>query len=109
MDAFAPSLVVSLLSGLAILVGMLLFVLPGLVILVAWGYALWFVALQQKRAVDALGASWRLLKQRTGSVVIVFIIILVLNSAGAAIPLASLLSFPLGVLVATIAFDELAR
>ena len=57
----------------------------------------------------SLGASWRLLKQRTGSVVFVFIILLVLNSAGAAIALAGLLSFPLGILLATVAFDELAR
>jgi hypothetical protein len=118
--SFAPALVASVVLILAVALSALLFGLlglfarPGLVIALvwgvfglAWGFALWFIALRSSSAVDALAASWALLKARTASVAFVLLLVALLNWFGAAVPLLGLLTAPLSMIFATLSFCEI--
>lgn len=106
-DTFAPAFLTTLIMLIGVSIGLLLLVLPGIFLIVAWGFALWFVALGGSSAVEALSASWALLKQNTASVLLVVLLSTVLNSLGASIVLGTLLSAPLSFIFATLAFCQL--
>ncbi len=107
MDTFVPALVAVLISGIGIFLGLVLFVLPGLVLMVIWGYALWFIAFFAQGPIEALGSSWQLFKANLGSVVIVFVLLTILNGAGSLVAFGVLLTFPFGLILATVAFRDL--
>jgi len=103
-----PAFGASVLIALTAAVGMLFFVVPGLVILLGWGFALWFIALDRSSATASLGASWRLFRANLGSVVLVWIILVVLGSVGGGAALVgTLITFPLGTVFATLAFHDM--
>jgi uncharacterized membrane protein len=102
-SAFGASVLIVLTTA----VGLVLFVVPGVVVLLGWGFALWFIALDRASATSSLGASWRLFKANAGSVVLVWIILAVLGSVGGAALIGTLITFPLGTLFATLAFHDM--
>lgn len=106
-DTFAPALLTSLIMVVGVSIGLILLVVPGLFLLVAWGFALWFVALRATSALEALSASWALLKRHTASVLLVVLLSAVLNSLGASVLFGALLTAPLSFIFATLAFCEL--
>jgi len=97
----------SLLVALATFFGLVFLVVPGLVALLGFGFALWFVALDRARATASLGASWRLFKANAGSVVLVWVILVVLGSVGGAALIGTLITFPLGTVFTTLAFHDM--
>lgn len=106
-ESFAPSFLTTLIMFVGVSIGLLLFVVPGIFLMVAWGFALWFVALGGASAVEALSASWALLKQNTPSVLLVVLLTAVLNSLGASILFGVLLTAPLSFIFGTLAFCQL--
>jgi uncharacterized membrane protein len=106
-DSFAPAFLTTLIMLVGISIGLLLLVVPGIFLMVAWGFALWFVALGGASAVEALSASWALLKQNTASVLLVVLLSAVLNSLGASVLFGTLLTAPLSFIFATLAFFQL--
>lgn len=106
-DSFAPAFLTTLIVLVGVSIGLVLLVVPGVFLMVAWGFALWFVALGGASAFEALSASWALLKQKTASVLLVVLLSAVLNSLGASIVLGTLLTAPLSFIFATLAFCQL--
>jgi hypothetical protein len=106
-DSFAPSFLTTLIVLVGVSIGLVLLVVPGLFLMAAWGFALWFVALRGASAVEALSASWALLKQNTPSVLLVVLLSAVLNSLGASSLFGVLLTTPLSFIFATLAFCQL--
>lgn len=106
-DTFAPAFLTTLIMLVGVTIGLLLLVVPGIVLMLAWGFALWFVALGGASAVEALSASWALLKQNTASVLLVVLLSAVLNSLGASILFGTLLTAPLSFIFATLAYCQL--
>jgi hypothetical protein len=91
----------------ALVIGLALLLLPGLFVCVAWGFALWFVALQGASTTDALASSWQLLKAHTGSVVVILLVVTVVNAVASSVLFATLLSAPLTMIFSTLAFQEM--
>jgi hypothetical protein len=105
-SSFAPAFVASLVFVVGVGIGLLL-VVPGVVLALAWAFALWFVALQRATATEALADSWALLKAQPSSVLLVLVVVLLLNLLGGAVLLGTLLTGPLSFIFATLAFHEL--
>jgi uncharacterized membrane protein len=106
-SSFAPAFLTTLFFFVVMTVGLMVLLLPGLFVAVAWGFALWFVALEGASASEALGASWQLLKDHTGSVLVVLIVMGVINAIASSVVLATLLTAPLTMIFCTLAFQEM--
>jgi uncharacterized membrane protein len=106
-SSFGPAFLTTLVLFIAMTIGALLFVLPGLFVGVAWGFALWFVALEGASATEALAGSWQLLRRQTASVLVVLVIMGALNVIASSVVLATLLSAPFTMIFGTLAFQEL--
>lgn len=110
MEVFAPAFATTLVVALCVVVGSLVFVVPGLMAALIWGFALWFVALKDESAVGALGASFRLLKSNPNSVLVIVLAIVLLNAAGLVlVALGLLVSLPFSIILASVAFEGLTR
>lgn len=106
-SSFGSSLLTSVIMLVGVFVGMLLLVLPGLLVALAWGFALWFVALEDASPTAALSGSWQLLKTHTVSVIVIFILLGVVNAVASSIVLGTLLTAPLSMIFATLAYQEM--
>ncbi len=107
-SSFGTAFLTSLVFCVALAIGMLFLVLPGVLVGLAWGFALWFVALEGASVSDALAGSWQLLKRHTVSVLVVFLILAVVNTVASAVVLGLVLSTPLSMIFGTLAFQELS-
>ena len=108
-EVFGSSFVTVLAYAVGVALASLLLIIPGLFLLVAWGFALWFVALEGYGASEALGASWQLLKSHAGSVVVLLLLAIVINALGSSVLLATLLTAPFGMIFMTLGFRELTQ
>lgn len=106
-DSFAPAFLTTLIMLVGVSIGLVLLVIPGLFLMVAWGFALWFVALERASAIEALSASWTLLKENTASVLLVIVLSVIVNSLGGSILLGTVLTAPLSFIFTTLAFCQL--
>ena len=108
-DAFGSSFVASFCLVVGTCIGLILCVAPGLVVLAAWNFSLWFVALRGKDGFAALGASWQLLRAHPADVLLVLLLSIVIQSAGSAVVLGVLFAFPFSILLSTEAFEDLTQ
>jgi uncharacterized membrane protein len=106
-DSFGAAFLTTIVFLVVFTIGLALLVLPGLFICVAWGFALWFVALERASTADALSASWQLLKSHTGSVIVVLLLMAVVNAIASSVLLATVLTAPLTMIFSTLAFQEM--
>jgi hypothetical protein len=106
-SSFGSALLVSLIFLVAMSIGFMLFVLPGLFVAAAWGFALWFVALEAASPTEALGRSFQLLRTQTASVIVVLVLIGAVNAVAGTLVLAALLSAPLTIIFGTLAFQDM--
>lgn len=106
-SSFGAAFLTTLILMIGMGIGFLLLVLPMFFVMAAWGFALWFVALRDASSVEALGASWSLLKSNLGSVIVVLLLTAVLNAIGSSVLLAVLLTAPLSMIFSTLAFDQM--
>jgi uncharacterized membrane protein len=106
-SSFGAALLAGIIFAVAVTVGMLLLVVPGLFVIAAWSYAFWFIALKGSSATDSLGEAWNLLKTQAGSVIVVLVLLAVVNAVAGSIVFATLLSAPLSVIFCTLAFQDM--
>jgi hypothetical protein len=106
-SSFRSALLTTLVFFVVMTIGILLLVLPGLFVGAAWGFALWFVALEGATATDALGGSWQLLKTQPASVLVVIVIVGVVNAVASSVVIATLLTAPLTMIFCTLAFQDM--
>lgn len=107
-SSFGAAFLTSLVFCIALAIGVMFLVLPGVFVGLAWGFALWFVALQGASVSDALAGSWQLLKRHTLSVLVVFLVLAVVNAVASAVVLGLVLTTPLSMIFGTLAFQELS-
>jgi len=105
--SFGPAFLTSLIFAVALFIGALLLVLPALLVALAWGFALWFVALEGASPSSALSSSWQLLKNNTASVIVVFVLLGVVNAVASTFLLGALLTAPLSMIFGTLAYQEM--
>lgn len=106
-NSFGAAFLAGIIIAIGVTIGMLLLVVPGLFVAAAWSFALWFVALKDSSATDALGASWNLLKTQAGSVLVVLVLMGVANAVAGSIVFGVLLSAPLSLIFCTLAFQDM--
>jgi hypothetical protein len=102
-DDFLSTLLLLGLGGLAIGIGLVLLIIPGLVLIIWWMYAPFFIVDKKMTFVEAMGASKRLVTE-TGfwNHFVVLLILTVLNSLGSGLAgLGTLLTAPFGLLLLT--------
>ena len=106
-NRFAPAFVVTLVFFVCLFIGLSLLVLPGLLVVAAWSFSWYFVALRGSSATEALGGSWQLLKTQALSVVVVILLVAVANTLAGTVIFATLLTTPLSAIFATFAFQDM--
>jgi uncharacterized membrane protein len=101
-DDFGKVVVAALLVGLGTAVGVLLFVVPGLVFAFFAQFTLFFVIDKRLAPVDAIRASFTLVSRNLGAVVLLFLAVYAANLVGSALcGVGQLVSFPVGLLATT--------
>jgi len=102
-DGYLQNLLLMVLGGLAIGIGLLLLIIPGLVLMVWWMYALFFLVDRKMGFTQAMGASKHLVT-RSGfwNHLVILLITAVLNSLGGGLGgLGTLITAPFGLLLMT--------
>ena len=105
-DDYAQILLLIVLGGIAIAIGLMLLIIPGLVLMVWWMYALFFIVDRKLTFSQAMTASKQLV---TGSGFwnhfVVLLVMTVLNSLGSGLGgLGTLITVPFGLLLMTNAY-----
>lgn len=91
----------------AVSLGLLLLVLPGIVLSLLWLYAFWFVAQEDELPSDALRSSWRLVRAHLPSTILLALMLVVLNVVGSFLVVGVFIALPLSVLLMTASFEQL--
>lgn len=101
-DDYLQILLLLLLGGLAVAVGLVLLVVPGVVLMVWWMYALVFVVDRRLSFAEAMGESKRMVTASGfWNHLVVLLVLAALNSLGSAACLGTLLTAPFGLLLVT--------
>jgi len=84
-DRLGDYIVASILFGIAVAIGLILCVIPGIVLAVMLSFYGYFVLDQNMNGMDALKASFDLVKSNGGNVIVVLIVAFVVNIIGLAL------------------------
>jgi hypothetical protein len=105
-DDFVQILLLMVVGGLAIAIGLILLIVPGVVLMVWWMYALFFVVDRKLTFSQAMGASKNLVTESGfWNHFVVLLIMTVLNSLGSGLAgLGTLIAAPFGLLLVTNAY-----
>jgi hypothetical protein len=105
-DDFLQILLLIVLGGIAIGIGLILLIIPGLVLMVWWMYALFFIVDRKMTFSQAMGASRHLVTESGfWNHLVVLLIMTVLNSLASGLAgLGTLFTVPFGLLLVTNAY-----
>lgn len=105
--SFLPALLAGILIGLGVFVGMILLVIPGILVAIVTTFTFHFIAYDNDSFIDAIKNSFNLVKENFVPALLIIIIVGALNSVGGMIAIGTLFTFPFGMVVMTVAFEEL--
>jgi hypothetical protein len=104
---FGECLVASILIGLGILIGMLLFVLPGLLFGLAMSFTFPAIAIDNESATGGMAKSYSIIRDNFALAAVFLVIVVVLSSIGGAFVFGSLLTLPFCLILLTLAYHRL--
>ncbi|MCK5689766.1 hypothetical protein KAI87_10880 [Myxococcota bacterium] len=104
---FLPTFVAAILIGIAVFIGSILFVIPGIIAAVVLVYSFWFIAIEGASATDAMSSSFKFTKDNPGPVLIALVLNIVLAVVGGMIPFGFLVTSPFAVIFLTVTFNVL--
>ncbi len=107
LNSFSQSFVTALLIAIGTFVAGIAFVIPGVILAVLWSFALHFVALENAGATNALRASWSLVRNNIGSVLLVLLTAVGVNFLGTLVVVGFIVAAPLSFIIMTLSFREL--
>lgn len=96
---FLRSWALALLALLAILVGFVLLIIPGILLIIMFQYAVYLSITKNLGAYDSLIASYELSKKHFALTIVLFILIMILNGLGGALKVGNILTAPFASLV----------
>jgi uncharacterized membrane protein len=106
-DYFFTSWILFIVAFLAIGVGFALLVIPGLLLMVLFQYAVVFAIVEKKGAISSLERSYEIAKKNFAFSVVLFILIGVVNSIGGIVRIGGLITVPFTFLCVCIAANKL--
>jgi hypothetical protein len=104
---FGECFVASILIGLGILIGMLLFVLPGLLFGLAMVFTYPAIAIDNETATGGMAKSYSIIKENFALAAVFLVIVVVLSSIGGAFVFGTLLTLPFCLILLTLAYHRL--
>lgn len=107
MQSFLPAFLATLLIGIGVVIGSMLLFIPGLIVAFLAMFTYHFIAFKSAPVGSALGGSFTLIKDQFVLTLVLFLVVAVLNAVGGAIMFGSLVAYPFGLLVLTVAFEKL--
>ena len=105
---FIVSWIMLILYLIAIILGLIFFVLPGLVLMILFQYAVAVAIAEKKGAVDSLKRSYRLAMDNFVFSLIFALIMWIINGIGGALQIGWVITCPFSVLATCVAYKKLA-
>ncbi len=105
LSAFLATLAIGVLFAL----GLFFFILPGVLVIIVFGYTYWFIAFDGLGAFEAMGESWRFFKDNFTKLLAVWLILLLAYAVGASTFVGGLFITPCATIFACVAFFDLRR
>ena len=109
LRCFGPAFLTMLLVTLACALGFVLMVLPGVVIALMSVFSLHFVALRDLPPLQAIPASWTLVRKNLSGALLIVLMSLAVNIAGGIVVLGLAFTIPFSVLLMTLSFRTLCQ
>ena len=108
-DYFVTSWVMFIVGGLAVLVGLILLVIPGLILLLLFQYSIPIAISEKSGAIEALKKSYRIGRDNFEFTLIIGVVLFVINIIGSAVVVGGLVTIPYTVICLWLTTQKLAQ
>lgn len=108
-DYFGTSWIMAITAGLAVLIGLLFLIIPGLLLIALFQYAIPIAIGDRKGAITSLEESYNLGRANLQFTIILGIVLWIINAIGSSISVGWLVTYPYTVLCYIIATQQLSK
>jgi uncharacterized membrane protein len=108
-DYFVTSWAMFIVGGLAVLVGLILLIIPGLILMLLFQYSIPIAISEKSGAIEALKKSYRIGRDNFEFTLIIGVVLFVINAIGSAVVVGGLVTIPYTVICVWLAAQKLAQ